>query len=227
MYLPQVENNPDAAGAYVPLIGSLRASGLPVPQIMHLFAFKPEATQHLQHFTQAVMRGPSPLTPAFRELIAAFVSSRNRCRFCTGSHVAVAAKLSADPSVVDAVVANYRAAPIEEREKALLAYLEGLTAEPTSASEAEVEKLRQAGWSDEAIYDAVTVCAIQLLQSLGGRQRRAGHARRSVREIGREAGAARLRGRLAGWRGARRLAGTGFPSPSGMLCCCGPSRRAT
>jgi uncharacterized peroxidase-related enzyme len=160
MYLPQVENNPDAAGAYVPLIGSLRASGLPVPQIMHLFAFKPEATQHLQHFTQAVMRGPSPLTPAFRELIAAFVSSRNRCRFCTGSHVAVAAKLSADPSVVDAVVANYRAAPIEEREKALLAYLEGLTAEPTSASEAEVEKLRQAGWSDEAIYDAVTVCAL-------------------------------------------------------------------
>jgi uncharacterized peroxidase-related enzyme len=160
MYLPQVENNPDAAGAYVPLIGALGSAGLPVPQIMHLFAFKHEATQHLQRFTQAVMRGPSPLTAAFRELIAAFVSSRNRCRFCTGSHVAVAAKLSGDRPVVDAVIANYRTAPIEEREKALLAYLEGLTAEPISASEGKVEELRQAGWSDEAIYDAVTVCAL-------------------------------------------------------------------
>lgn len=159
MFLSEVERSAPS-GDFASPIRELRTAGLPVPQIMHLFAFKPEATQHLQHFTQAVMRGPSPLTPAFRELIAAFVSSRNRCRFCTGSHVAVAAKLSADPSVVDAVVANYRAAPIEEREKALLAYLEGLTAEPTSASEAEVEKLRQAGWSDEAIYDAVTVCAL-------------------------------------------------------------------
>ncbi len=160
MYLPQVEDNPNSAGAYAPLISSLRDSGLPVPQIMHLFAFKNEATEHLQRFTQAVMRGPSPLTPAFRELIAAFVSSRNRCRFCSGSHIAVAAKLAGDQSPVNAVIANYRTAPIEEREKLLFAYLEKLTAEPTSASQAEVEGLRQAGWSDEAIYDAVTVCAL-------------------------------------------------------------------
>jgi uncharacterized peroxidase-related enzyme len=160
MYLPQVEDNPNAAGAYVPLIGSLRAAGLPVPQIMHLFAFKHEAAEHLQRFTQAVMRGPSPLTPAFRELIAAFVSSRNRCPFCSGSHIAVAVKLSGDRPLVDAVIANYRTAPIEEHEKLLFAYLEKLTSEPTSASDAEVEGLRQAGWSDEAIYDAVTVCAL-------------------------------------------------------------------
>jgi alkylhydroperoxidase family enzyme len=52
-----------------------------VPQIWHLFAYKPDATRHLADFTQAVMRGPSPLPPGLRELIAAFTSSRNRCRF--------------------------------------------------------------------------------------------------------------------------------------------------
>jgi hypothetical protein len=48
---------------------------------MHLFAFKPDRTQFLSRFTQGVMRGPSPLSPGLRELIAAFTSKRNLCLF--------------------------------------------------------------------------------------------------------------------------------------------------
>jgi alkylhydroperoxidase family enzyme len=80
MYLPEVErhlgDSPWAAA-----IVHLRAAGAPVPQIMHLFDFKTEATQHLARFTQAVMRGPSPLSPGQRELIAAFTSRLNGCEF--------------------------------------------------------------------------------------------------------------------------------------------------
>jgi alkylhydroperoxidase family enzyme len=54
---------------------------MPIPQIMHLFAFKPERTQHLERFTQEVMRGPSPLLPGQRELIAALTSKLNQCLF--------------------------------------------------------------------------------------------------------------------------------------------------
>ena len=160
MYLPAVENNPKPEGEYASLIESLRKAGSPTPQIMHLFAFKHEMTQHLRRFTHAVMRGPSPLTPAFRELIAAFVSTRNQCRFCSGSHVAVAAKLYEDRPLVEAVVADYRRAPLQESEKKLLAYLEKLTLAPSTTTARDVRELRDAGWSDEAIYDAVTVCAM-------------------------------------------------------------------
>lgn len=160
MYLPEVEGNPHIEGNYGGLIESLRQSGAAPPQIMYLFGFKDSVTKHLRAFTQAVMRGPSPLTPAFRELIAAFVSTRNQCLFCSGSHVAVAAKLYDDSSLVDAVVTDYRSAPITEPEKALLAYLEKLTLTPAATSAADVEQLHQAGLSDEAIYDAVTVCAM-------------------------------------------------------------------
>jgi alkylhydroperoxidase family enzyme len=80
MYLGEVENaeprGPQAAG-----IRQMREAGVPVPQILHLFAFKPENTRFLEQFTQGVMRGPSPLTPGQRELIAAFTSQRNRCLF--------------------------------------------------------------------------------------------------------------------------------------------------
>lgn len=81
MFLPGVENKPDGTGAYAELIQFVRQQGLPYPQIWHLFAFKPEATRHLERFTQEMMRGPSPLSPGIRELIAAFTSGRNHCPF--------------------------------------------------------------------------------------------------------------------------------------------------
>ena len=80
MLLPDVEHA-EPKGLSAGPITELRAAGLPVPQIMHLFAFKPDRTEFLSRFTQGVMRGPSPLSPGLRELIAAFTSRRNDCLF--------------------------------------------------------------------------------------------------------------------------------------------------
>jgi len=80
MFLAEVEQG-DPGGAYAHPIKELRAAGHPIPQIMHLFAYKPDRTDFLSRFTQGVMRGPSPLPAGFRELIAAFTSRRNDCLF--------------------------------------------------------------------------------------------------------------------------------------------------
>ena len=68
-------------GPYAGPIGRLESAGQHVPHIMLLFAFKPEVTEHLSRYTQGVMRGPSPLSPGFRELIAAYTSKLNHCPF--------------------------------------------------------------------------------------------------------------------------------------------------
>jgi len=80
MYLPDVENH-EAAEPHATVFSQMRAAGIPIPQILHLFAFKPDRTQHLSRFTQGVMRGPSPLLPGQRELIAALTSKLNQCLF--------------------------------------------------------------------------------------------------------------------------------------------------
>jgi hypothetical protein len=80
MFLPEVEAFP-AEGSRGEMMARLRAAGLPIPQIQHLFAFKTDRTDHLARFTHGVMRGPSPLSPGQRELIAAFTSRRNDCLF--------------------------------------------------------------------------------------------------------------------------------------------------
>lgn len=80
MFLSEVEQA-QGDGSYAQRIAGMRAAGVPVPQIMHLFAYKPDRTDHLARYTQGVMRGPSPLSAGLRELIAAFTSRRNECLF--------------------------------------------------------------------------------------------------------------------------------------------------
>ena len=80
MFLPEVEGNTKPS-PYVALIRGMQESGAEYPQIWHMFAFLPKATDHLARFTQEIMRGEAPLSPGIRELIAAFTSYRNDCPF--------------------------------------------------------------------------------------------------------------------------------------------------
>jgi hypothetical protein len=80
MFLPEVERGAKP-GPYADQIRLMREQGAEYPQIWHLFGFLPNATDHLARFTQEIMRGPAPLSPGMRELIAAYTSSRNQCPF--------------------------------------------------------------------------------------------------------------------------------------------------
>ena len=62
--------------------------------------------------------------------------------------------------LVRAVLDDYRTAPITEREKALFAFLEQVNGNSNAIRREDVDRLKQLEWSEEAIYDAVTVCAL-------------------------------------------------------------------
>jgi hypothetical protein len=80
MFLPDVERS-EKPSPYSTLIRNMQQAGSEYPQIWHMFAFLPDATAHLARFTQEILRGPAPLSPGMRELIAAFTSYRNDCPF--------------------------------------------------------------------------------------------------------------------------------------------------
>jgi hypothetical protein len=80
MFLPGVEDNPQP-GPYLDNIRAMQASGAEYPQIWHMFAYLPKATEHLARFTQEILRGPGPFSPGIQELIAAYTSYRNECPF--------------------------------------------------------------------------------------------------------------------------------------------------
>ena len=80
MFLPHVEANPEP-GPYADSINMLKSGGKEYPQIWHMFAYRPAATEHLAKFTQEIMHGDAPLSPGLRELIAAYTSNQNHCPF--------------------------------------------------------------------------------------------------------------------------------------------------
>jgi uncharacterized peroxidase-related enzyme len=159
MFLPEVQGNPQPS-RYLDLIRTCQNTGRETWNIWYLFAFRPEATQHLARFTQEILRGPSPLSPALRELIAAYTSRLNECEFCTQAHVAVAAELFGSEEMVWEVLRDLDASSLKEEEKALFRFVGKVTKDLPAMTEADIQSVRAAGWSDEAIFYTITVCAL-------------------------------------------------------------------
>ena len=63
-------------------------------------------------------------------------------------------------ALVDAVLTDYHTAPITDAEKSLLAYIEKVNTLCWEVEQTDIDCLHTAGWTDEAIYDAVMVCAL-------------------------------------------------------------------
>ena len=62
--------------------------------------------------------------------------------------------------LVTAVLQDYRTAPISDREKALFAFIEKVNRDASRIREEDVSEVKAAGWSEEALYDAISVCAL-------------------------------------------------------------------
>jgi uncharacterized peroxidase-related enzyme len=104
-----------------------------------------------------VMRAGDAWTAGEREMMAAFVSMRNQCRYCTDIHQATAATyLGADTS--GAVLSDLQSAPIDGKLRATLEFLEKLTVSPRTVTADDVAALRRVGVSDDQIENAVEVC---------------------------------------------------------------------
>src|SRR6476620_3640448 len=92
-----------------------------IPGIRSLAMFRPETGKPLYELAQVLLRGQSPLSEAERELIAAYVSSRNDCMFCMSSHAAASRYLFKEGSpVVDEVLNDLSNASVSNKMKALL-----------------------------------------------------------------------------------------------------------
>ncbi len=65
-----------------------------------------------------------------------------------------------DRELVEAVLEDFRSAPISDQEKALFAFIEKVNRQSNATTQEDIDAVKQAGWSEEAIYDAIAVCAL-------------------------------------------------------------------
>lgn len=118
----------------------------------------PGTWQPLLELHDRVMCDASPLTVAERELIAAYVSGLNACAYCHGAHRIAAEAFGVDGELVEALIENPGAAG--PRLQPLLAYVGKLTRTPSRIVPEDAETVFAAGWPEQALFDAISVCAL-------------------------------------------------------------------
>jgi len=111
----------------------------------------------LDKASEAIMRGSSEFSEAEREVMAAYVSGLNACSFCLGSHQAVAAQFGVEESVIEALIEDIDSAPIPRKLKPIFKYLKKLTLEPSKIWEGDVDLVKEAGWNEEALHQAILI----------------------------------------------------------------------
>jgi uncharacterized peroxidase-related enzyme len=131
-----------------------------VPGIRSLVMFRPESGQYLYELAQVLLRGPSPLSEAEREMIATFVSKRNDCMFCMSSHAAAARHLLGDDArLMDDVLNDYRTASVSEKMKALLHIAGKVQILGKHVTQGDIDAARAVGANDLDIHDTVLIAA--------------------------------------------------------------------
>ena len=121
--------------------------------------FNPEAREGLSLFSRSFMRNDSKLTPADKELIAAYTSRLNDSDYCFSGHSRVAINLGYDAGVFDPLIADLATAPVRDELKPLLAFIRVLTLTPARVRKEDVQALIDMGWDEQSLHEAICVCA--------------------------------------------------------------------
>jgi uncharacterized peroxidase-related enzyme len=131
-----------------------------IPGIRSLVLFRPETGKSLYELAQILLRGPSPLTEAERELIAAYVSYRNDCMFCWSSHAAAARCLYGDEkNIVDEVLKDMKHSNVSDKMKALLNIASKVQVLGKAVKEEDINEARKYGADDRTLHDTVLIAA--------------------------------------------------------------------
>jgi uncharacterized peroxidase-related enzyme len=139
----------------MPFLASLPADAGP-PGIYTRY---PEIYRPWSIMSEALMNGPSPLSQGERELILAYACAVAGCELVHVAHSEVAYAWGIPQGLVEQLLKDPGAAPVEARLKVLLGYVRKLMTEPNAMDQADLDAVLQAGWSEHALHDAVAVTA--------------------------------------------------------------------
>jgi uncharacterized peroxidase-related enzyme len=128
-----------------------------VPNVLKANAFDIDKLNAFTGMYNDLMLAPSGLSKLEREMIAVVVSSINRCFYCLVAHGAAVRQMSGNPMLGEMLVMNYRVAPLDARQRAMLDFAAQMTKASAEIEEADRQALRDVGFSDRDIWDIANV----------------------------------------------------------------------
>ena len=158
-WLPVADETPDDPDVRSLFQRALDKLGF-IPNVFKVYAARAEHFKKWRPHFNEVTVGESELTVAEREMIAVVVSAENHCLYCLTAHGAGLRQVLGDQVLGDRITLDYRRAGLDERTAAMLDYAVKITMNPVECSEADIERLRGLGFSDQAIFDIIETAAM-------------------------------------------------------------------
>jgi uncharacterized peroxidase-related enzyme len=140
-----------------------------VPNVFLALAHRPAEWRAFVAYHDALMeKDPGPgvtLTKAEREMIVVATSGANQCQYCVVAHGAILRIRAKDPRIADQLAVNYRKADISARQRAMLDFAMQVARESHTVAEADLERLRAQGFSDDDVWDIAAIAAFFALSN--------------------------------------------------------------
>lgn len=111
----------------------------------------------VQLVQDAMRKSVCELSAAEREVLATWVSWLNGCDYCVAAHANIALALHADEALVRDIRERGEIDRAEPTLRAMLELGRKSTRHCAELGEAEIDAVREAGWSEQAILDAMVV----------------------------------------------------------------------
>lgn len=130
-----------------------------VPNVFLALAHRPDEFRAFFAYHDALMEKEGGLTKAEREMIVVATSNANQCQYCVVAHGAILRIRAKNPLVADQVAVNYRKADITPKQKAMLDFAMKVCLDSGTIGDADFERLRGHGFTDEDIWDIGAIAA--------------------------------------------------------------------
>ena len=131
-----------------------------VPNVFLALAHRPAEWRAFMAYHDALLvKDTGSLTKGEREMIIVATSAANQCLYCVVAHGAILRIHEKKPLVADQVAINYRKADIPPRQRAMLDFAMKVCLDSATVEDADFERLRPHGFSDEDIWDIAAITA--------------------------------------------------------------------
>jgi len=138
-----------------------RSDRTQVAPILKCFSHRPDFLKHVMDFSWELHFSDGHLTERVKEMIATLVSGQNRCGYCMHSHAYFLHERGAADEVVSAIGrGQLDEAAVTDAERALLRFAKKITHESSRMTAEDIQELRDAGWAEPQIAEAVYITAL-------------------------------------------------------------------
>jgi uncharacterized peroxidase-related enzyme len=129
-----------------------------LPHYFKTLGAKPAVIEAQLQMSDAVMTDGA-LSMIVKEQIGLVVSGINSSAYCVMFHMELLRRFGVEKALARKLTADYENAAVDSKVKALFRFADKLTRHPDDIQESDTDAVKQAGWDDAAVREAVLTVA--------------------------------------------------------------------